>query len=443
MSGNFGLKKFETDKIALLGLFVLALLAAYILVSVKSALIFSEPIELTHMGLSVSVPVGNGWYSEKQWRYHKNTYTLSSNFAVSSDKPVAVAYCQYLLAPETIPPKIWYEQKAVEVDGEIIEMNQEQINGLTVDWAHIERPELLLSIFLGTTELPNDRRLNIEVHQFTNDIDFAEDVFKQIIKSLSFEDNQRIENGIEVVKAVKDKGLNSFLDNQNRQGYFLIKNSEEQTIGFMIDVITDSDSDALFNIQAAGHLYGRGIREQAVLFRGTNNLGEFIWQSETSGTVGISHLEIILDEDGIMTVGEVRARSKTRYRLSSAAIPDIFIEQLLNQIIESRMKQIIIDVIDADGKITPTIVSVIEDEENNSVDEDTAYAMKLEFLDGQGFSELIFLNDRKHITKVKVQQNKRFTIEKTGREVLLQEFPERADFILHMNKTNSQDAYQL
>ena len=430
MSENFRLKRFETDKIALLGLFVLALLAAYILVLVKSALIFSEPIELTHLGLSVSMPVGHGWHSEKQWRYHKNTYTLSSNFAVSSDKPIAVAYCQYMLAPEAMSPKMWYEQKAVEVEGAVIEMDQEQINGLTVDWAHIERPELLLSIFLGTTELPNDRRLNIEVHQFTNDIDFAEVVFRQIIESLSFKGDQRIENGIEVVNSIKDKGLDSFLEGQNQQGYFLIKNSDEQKIGFIIDVLTDSDSDASFNIQAAGHLYGRGIREQATLFRGTNNLGEFIWQSETSGTVGISHLEVILDEEGIMTVGEVRARSKTRYRLSSAAIPDIFIEQLMNQFIESRMKQIIIDMIDADGKITPTLVFVVEDKESYSVDEDTAYVVQLEFLDGQGFSEVIFLNDRKHITKVKIQQNKSFIIEETSREVLLQEFPERADFIL-------------
>ena len=77
-----------------------------------------------------------------------------------------------------------------------------------------------------------------------------------------------------------------------------------------------------------------------------------------------------------------------------------------------------------------TLIFVVVDKESYSVDEDTAYVVQLEFLDGQGFSEVIFLNDRKHITKVKIQQNKSFIIEETSREVLLQEFPERADFIL-------------
>lgn len=436
MNGDFRLKKFETDKIALLGLFVLALLAAYILVSVKSALIFSEPVELAHLGLSASMPLGNGWHTDKQWRYSKNTYTLSSNFAVSSDKPIAIAYCQYLLAPEDIPPKIWYEQVAVEVEGAVIEMNQEQVNGLTVDWAHIERPDVFLSIFAGTAKLPNDRRVNIEVRQFTNDVDCAEDVFRRIIESLAFEDDRRIKSGIEVVNSIKDKGLDSFLGDRSRQGYFLIKNAQERTIGFVIDVLTDFNDDALFNIHAAGHLYGRGIREQATLFRGTNNLGEFVWQSETNGTMGINNLEIILDKDGIMTVGEAKRRIKTRYHLNSAAIPDIFMEQLVNQFIESGPKQIIVDIIDADGKITPTVIFVVEDKDAFPDGEDAAYVVQLEFLDGKGYSEKIFLNDRGHITKVKIQQNKIFIIEKTSREILLREFPERADFIVQMNKTD-------
>ncbi len=441
MNRNYELRKFEADKIALLGLFILALLVAYIIVSVKSTLVFSEPIELSHTGLYVSMPVGNGWQSEKQWRYQKNTYTLSSSFAVSSDKPTAWAYCQYLLAPETLPPKMWYEQRAAEVNGTIIEINQEQKDALIIDWAHIERPEFFLTIFLGVIELPNNRRLNIEVHQIKNDFDMAEDVFKRIITSLNFEDNQLFIDGIEIVTTIKDKGLGGFLDDQDQQAYFLIKNAKGRTIGFMIDVLINSDRDASMNIQAAGHLYGRGLPEQATLFRGRNDLDEFVWQSETKSVTGISRSEIILDEAGIMTVGAVETRSETKYRPSSAAIPDIFIEQLLKQIIESNTKQIIIDIMDADGKITPALISVIEDKENITAGEDAAYAMKLEFLDGQGFFELAFLNDQKQITKVTVQQKKRYIIEKTSREVVIGEFPERADFILQKNKALRQNVF--
>ncbi len=435
MNVDYESRKFESDKIALLGLFVLALVAAYIIVSVKSTLVFSEPIELAHTGLYVSMPVGNGWQSEEQWRYQKNTYTLSSSFAVGSDKPTSWAYCQYLLAPEALPAKTWYEQKAADVNGTIVEISREQKNTLTIDWAHIDRPEFFLTTFLGIVELPNNRRLNIEVGQIEDDLDMAEEVFKRIISSLNFEDNRLFTDGIEIVSTIKDKGLSSFLDNQDRQIYFLIRNSKGRTIGFMIDALVNSESDAPMNIQAAGHLYGRGLQEQATLFRSRNNLSEFVWQSETKSITGISRAEIILDKAGIMTVGVVDARSETKYRPSSAAIPDIFIEQLLRQIIESDAKRIIIDKIDADGKIVPTRVSLIEDRESIIAGEDATYAMKLEFLDGRGFFDLVFFDDRKQIFEVTVQEEKRYTIEKTSREVIVREFPERADFVLQRIKT--------
>jgi hypothetical protein len=435
MNGNYESRKFETDKIALLGLFILALVVAYIVVSVKSSLVFSEPIGLAHTGLYVSIPLGNGWQSEEQWKYQKNTYTLSSTFLVGSDKPTAWAYCQYLLAPKALPAKTWYEQKAAEVSGTIVEIDREQKDALTIDWAHIERPEFLLNTFLGTVELPNNRRLNIEVHQIEDDLNMAEEVFRRIIASLNFENNRQFNDGMEIVSAIKDKGLSSYLNNQDRQIYFLIRNSKGRTIGFMIDALVNSEPDSTMNIQAAGHLYGRGLQEQATLFRSRDDLGEFVWQSETKGITGVSRAEIVLDKAGILTIGAAEAQSEIKYRLSSAAMPDIFIEQLLIQIIESDTKQIIFDKIDADGEIVPTLVSVIEDKESIITGEDADYVMKLDFLDGRGFFELVFLNDKKQILEVIVQQEKRYTIKKTSREVIVREFPERADFILQRSKT--------
>jgi hypothetical protein len=434
MNRNYESRKFEADKIALLGLFVLALLVAFIVVSVKSTLVFSEPIELFHTGISVSMPVGNGWQSDERWQYQKNSYILSSSFVVSSDKPTARAYCRYQIAPETLPAEIWYEQKAAEVSGKIMEVNREQKGALNIDWVRIERPEFLLTIFLGAIELPNNRRLNIEVHQIKDDVDMAEDVFRQIIESLNFEDNQLLTNGIEIVTAFKNKGVGSFLDNQSQQTYFIIKNSRGRVIGFMIDALMNSEPDAPMNIQAAGHLYGRGLQEQATLFRSRDDLSEFVWQSETKSIIGISRTEIILDKAGIMTIGEAGRQSETRHRLSAAAIPDIFIEHLLKQIFESDIKQIIVDIIDADGKITPTLISIVENMDNISLDEEATYAMKLEFLDEPGFFELVYLNDQKQVTKATLQKDRRYTIEKTSREVVVREFPERADFILQRNK---------
>jgi hypothetical protein len=432
MNINFDLKKFEADKIALLGLFALSLIIAHIIVSVKTTLIFSEPVELSHTGLAISVPVGNGWKSEKKWAYQANSFTLNSNFTANTDRPTAWAYCQYILDAENISPQSWFEQKAAEVNGSILEKGQQQAGALTVDWAHLKKPELLLNSFLGTIELPYNRRLNIEVHQITSETDHAEKVFKRILDNLNFEENQLFRTGSEIIETIKNKGINSFIDNWNRQTCFLIKDSSSQNIGFMIDVLLDSKPDTKFNIHAAGHFYvkdpqeKKDIQEQASRFQCENNLNEFIWESESSSPAGRNHTEIILNESGLMTVRDSGRQIELRHRLSPVAIPDIFIEALLSRIIESNTKQIMVDIIDADGKITPTLTSVIEE---NTSDEDSPYVIKLDLLDGQGFSQLIYLNNNRQIARVIVQQNKRYILEAATRADIVREFPERADFL--------------
>jgi len=189
MDKTYDIKKIGGDKIALLGLFVVALLIGRLIVASKSALILSEPIILTHVGLSVSMPLGNGWKSEKQWNYHENasSYSLSSNFTPGPGKPTAWAYCRYLLAAETTTPQTRFEQRASDVDGVIIKTDRMQIDTLTIDWVHIQKPRTSLSFLLGSAKLPNNHQLDIEVHQIMGDSEMAELAFKGIVKSLNFE----------------------------------------------------------------------------------------------------------------------------------------------------------------------------------------------------------------------------------------------------------------
>ena len=191
MNKTYDIRKTGGDKIALLGLFIIALIIARLIVASKSALILSEPIILAHAGLSVSMPSGNGWKSEKQWNYHKNasSFSLSSNFTPGSGKPTAWAHCRYLLAAETTTPQIRFEQMASEVDGVIIKTDWMQIDTLAIDWALIEKPQTPLSFIFGTAKLPNNHQLDIEVHQIMGDAEMAERTFKRIVKTLSFKDN--------------------------------------------------------------------------------------------------------------------------------------------------------------------------------------------------------------------------------------------------------------
>ena len=178
MKNIYGTRTLGGDKIALLGLFIVALLIARSIVALKSTLVLSGPIKLPYTGLSVSMPIGSGWQSERQWKYRENIFFLSSIFAVGSGRPTAWANCQYLLTAETIAPQTWFEQKASEVEGTIVKTDQTRTDTLTIDWAQIQRPEMLLDMFLGIAKLPNKRQLNIEVYQITGDSDLTELAFK-------------------------------------------------------------------------------------------------------------------------------------------------------------------------------------------------------------------------------------------------------------------------
>ena len=195
MDKTYDIRKIGGDKIALLGLFVVSLLTARIIVVSKSAILLSEPITLTDTGLSVSMPQGNGWKSEKQWRHYENGSSLRSIFALGSRNPSAEAHCRYVKATETTDLQSLFEHKAFGVEGEIVKVDQIYKDTLTFDWALIENPKISLIFIFGTAKLPHNRRLDIEVQQIINDPEMAELVFKQIVKNLNFEENQLLVSG--------------------------------------------------------------------------------------------------------------------------------------------------------------------------------------------------------------------------------------------------------
>ena len=436
MNDTYRIRKLGGDKIALLGIFVVALLTARLVVALKSALVLSEPIELTHSGLSLSMPAGNGWQSETQWKHQENAFTLSSDFALASGRPTARAHCRYLLAATKTTPQMWFTEKASQIDGAIVEMGQTQTATLTIDWAHVQKAEVLLSVFLGTAKLPSNRQLNIEVREITGEADLAELIFEHIVNSVDFEDNQLIGAGAEVIAQIKSKGLDSFLSNQNQQTFFLIKDSRKRSVGFTMDVIVDSGAEDELNIEAAGLFYmrDRNTFEQVGSFQGNNNFDAFVWKSETHSPTRRSRTEIILDEAGLMTVRKFDARPQGNGNyLGPTAIPDIFLDQVLREMLESSKEEIVVDMIGADGKVTPAFIYGIEAQDDIAADDEAAYVLKLELLDGRGFSEHIYLDGRKQIYRRLVRQQDVYILESATMEDIVREFPERAEYILRKN----------
>ena len=437
------------DKIALLGLFIAALLSARLVVFFKSRIVFSKPVPLSRTGLSVSMPSGYSWQSDKQWNYQENFFTISSLFPLGSDKPTTWANCRYLLSAETTTPQVRFERTASEIDATIVETRQIQADGITIDYARIDKPEFAFTVFYGTAVLPDNRQLDIEVRHITSDGEFAEQVFRGMIKNLKFEDNKLLKAGAEIVTEIKSRGLAAFLENQNSRAFFLVKDAAKRAIGFTMDVLVDSGidsspigvhktaTDAKHNIQSAGLYYMRGQNsfEQATSFQCSNNLDEFIYRSELNARTGRSGTETIQKTTGELMVRKFQEQPDEKtYRLNPVAIPDIFLDQLLLQMLESNKKEIIIDIIEANGRIIPTFIATVEAAEDMPPDDAAAYVFKLELMDGQGFTELLYLNDRKQIYKRFARQDDIYILERADAETIVREFPEHAEQVLRNNQ---------
>jgi hypothetical protein len=424
------------DKIALLSLFIAALLTARLIVLFKSRIVFSKPVVLSGTGLSVSMPSGYGWFSDKEWKFQDNAFSISSLFPVGSDKPTTWANCRYLLSAETTTTLMRFQRTAAEIDAVVVETKQTQVGGITIDWARIEKPEFLFTAFYGTARLPDNRQLDIEVRHIAIDGRFAEQAFQGIIESLKFEDNELLRTGAEIVKEIKSKGIDSFLDNQNSQAFFFVKDSSESTVGFITDVLVDSGTETQRNIRSAGLFYIRGQNsfEKATSFQCTDNLDEFVYRSELSSRAGRSGAETIQKTAGEIIVRRFQAESEEKkHRLNPAAIPDIFLDLLVLQMLESNTKEIVVDLIESNGKIIPTLITAVETTKDPPNDRDAAYVFKLELLDGRGFSERIYMNDRKLIYKRLARQDNLYVLERTDAESIAREFPEYADFVLRNN----------
>ncbi|MBN1391393.1 MAG: hypothetical protein JW947_01170 [Sedimentisphaerales bacterium] len=462
MDGTYETKTRWADKIGFFGLFIAVLLIAHFITILRFAVTLSEPIKLNFAGLSVRIPAGNGWRGGGQWKYLRNGFSLESFFTPGSGIVAATVSLQYLLAAKTTTPEELFKEKASAIGGaEIAITGQIDVAGSAEDrekgsnsvlkWAHIKKPNTLFEMFFGVLQLPNNRRLDIEVYQAASEEDLAEKIFKSVAASLRFTDNKLLDAGGKIVAEIKGRGVDSFLDSGGervREDFFLIKDGAGQTIGFTMEAISsgfleaarnggESAPEAQLNISAGNVYYVRGRYEQRTFFQSDNSFNEFVWRSEIVGPGGRSGTETVLGKDGIMTIREFGWQARERdCQISPAATPDVLGEFIFGQMLDSGQKEVLVDIIDADGRIIPALVSAIDaprpfvSQGKGDKAEEAAYAFRVELLDGQGFSEQVYLDAGRRVSRRLLQQENAYTLERAAAEDILKMFPERGSYIL-------------
>jgi len=482
MNETYDKKMAVRAKAAFLGLFVLALAAARLVVAMRFAVSLSDPIELAYSGLSVSMPEGNGWRSSKSWDYSRGEITLLGTFAPGVLKATALVKCSYIFPAEIVDVEKRFERRRLAVDGKIVEEGQIESESAVVDWARMNQADGYNYIF-GSAELPDYRRIEIEVQESAGDVDLAERVFKAVASNLSVTDNPLLESGAEMIAKMKDAGLAEKIENHNRRNLFFIRDSRMRSdiIGFTTDVLIDTGRTKEMNIEAMGLYYTRGVspHEEMTSFQSDNRFDRFRWKTELvagpqaprapgGGARERTRVEVVLGDSGILDVTKIGSSpgdssviggssEPNRYHTSGASAPDVLIEQLLARMIEDGLEETLVDMITPYGSIVPTHISQIRSESMAGLPasgvrdaaarrpqadlrrnpwglgagaEDAAYMVKLTPLDGRGFFKYVYLDDQSRICRI----SSTLLFNRTEPEEAAKRFPERADLILQDEK---------
>ncbi len=407
------------DKLALLLILITSIAIAALIVMLKTRTVLTSPITLKYVNLSASVPTSNGWQTKKLWTFIDDGFALASIYRTTSQNTTAIAQCRYRMLKAQLPVNLQLQQKAFSLKDKITQQGQIVSNSLNFDWVLIGT-----QTFYAIATLPNNRSIEVEVQQIVNETEWARNIFFEIVNSIKY-DNTSIEAGNQLVADLKKIGPAMFMKEKEKT-FFLISNQAKTPIGFIMETYLKSNPAATMGLRAATFFYVRSndlSNEQVTFFQGNNTIDQFYWKSETNSITGKSSIEIAANSPSLMTVTRFSHEATAEnIQLSQAAIPDIFLNQLLELFIASKYDEVTVDIIEAEGIITPSVLTKVK-----PASTDANFLVKITSLNGSGFSEDVYFNQQRQITKRLIQQNGIFVLEKTTEQIIAELFPERVE----------------
>jgi len=428
MVTNPYIKRYSLDKIVLFLLFVGGLLVAGVVINLHRRIRLSKPVSLDHSGLSVRVPSGNGWISTETWTYREDSFNLLSAFKPRAGKPLVSVRCQYL----TVIPRggldEWLWARPDKLGGRVVQSGQISA-AVTINWAHIQADGDNRNMFLGVAELPAGHGLIIQVF---GEQALAQRAFELVAESATFEADQQLENGIEIVSSLRSRGIIGTGDSRGRQEFFLLADHKKQLRGFSMNMFRETEDDGQQKIRAADlyHIMGRYCFRES--FEGDDRLERFRWTVEDKG------LEIELAEGRVLNVHKTASGSVESYIVGPAAVPAILVDEIIRQMLEEYGQSVVLDVIFSDGRVVPTLISKIKPP-NEMAQKNVAERVRLDILDGQGFYQEIYFDENRNIIRQLVQTQSFMMLQPGSRQAVLKQFANLREYILRAEQWVTQE----
>lgn len=240
--------------------------------------------------------------------------------------------------------------------------------------------------------------------------------------------------GTKVIAEVKSKGISSFFPERRRRSFFVIRDAADRTTGFTADVVGPAAPPYRLGIQSAALLYipRIGKKEQLMSFQSDERFSTFSWKSEVAISGRRSRKELLLGDEGVLTIGESGQGKRRGYEPAEHSIPDVLLDLVFSQMLDSGYKKIIVDAIDSDGQTTEVAIWQTKTAGPGPLSGEPEYELNVIFLDRRRPSQQVHLDAGKRISGISLQQDPKYEFERTTLEEVLTKIPEAARYIAPM-----------
>ncbi|MFH1613598.1 MAG: hypothetical protein ABIG61_00740 [Planctomycetota bacterium] len=423
------IRKYSVDRVVLFLIFILGLVIAQVIVQSRGRISLSGPMKLDYTGISVRIPSGRGWVSNTTWVYYEDGYRLVSEYRPDGKHTSASVSCQYVLFFPSGGVDERFVQSAAVLGGEVIERGRFDSGGLLIEWARITVPRALQEVYIGFAQLPGNRGFVIQSTQIGPLEEPAFQAFELVAGSVEFGGNELLAKGISLAGSAHS-GITSQLDKR----FYLIKNSREQLVGFGYEMIKGSDNYGRGRVRAGSFSRFGNRLESYELFESESDLGLFSWSSHISRPLGMGGEDIRAEmiEEGLLRVESSALSRPKNKRIGPSSIPGIVVEPVLKNFLESGERAVVIDIVLAEGKVVPTLLSRVDLKEGNNNKQ--MRAVRMEFLDGRGYNQEVYFDKDGKTGRQIVRQEDTFTLERVAEKDLPDVFSGRKESIVRMEE---------
>jgi len=432
-------------ELTLLALFAVSLLTAAAITGIRNTIPMSKPIKLACASITASIPKGRQWVSFNQWRYNKarNNFVLASTI-VQKEFTVAFAELTYILTPNTLDPAEHLGDNLTP-GSQVIRQEVIKRDGIDILWCSVRQESIAGGIYLAAAKLDADRMLQIKVFAYRDEA-LAKKVFNVIMKSISFEKNQPLEDGLNFVNHLKEKKLPALIRNETSASMtrvYLVNKTEsidrkipKQNIfdGFVIEHFSFNNDPEKLPLQCKSFFLTSAPNGAAsdTLFQSDLSFDTFLWTARRTTSQGklASETQIELEPGGLLSFTDILAEPTIpTLRPGPLAIPEILLDTVATEFLNFTAETIYLDLIFASGKILPVQLSIIKTENLNAKTKDIALAVKIHFLGFTDSSQTIYF-DKNHKIVTKIEDvNVMVVGHRSNARNLINAFPEWTDHI--------------